>query len=100
MKVESYCNAMQSELAAWKAKVYDVVRAFDKMSSGEKEKVSGQVNDLHIIIEELEEKINRLNKECPDVWSEEKKSIDTNINDLGFKWQKVWGTVAGGDFGG
>lgn len=100
MNVESYCNAMQTELMAWKAKVYDVVRAFEKLESGHKDKVLGQVQDLHIIVGELEAKIDRLKKECPDAWSEEKSLIEQDVNSLNFKWQEVWGAMPGGDFGG
>ena len=39
MDVKSYCDSLTIELTGWKAKVYDIVRKLDKMSSGDKEKV-------------------------------------------------------------
>ena len=38
MDVKSYCDSLVIELTGWKAKVYDVVRKLDKMSSGDKAK--------------------------------------------------------------
>ena len=59
-RVQNYCDSLVIELSGWKAKIYDVVRKMDKLSSGDKEKVNSQVNDLHILIEELEDRIDRL----------------------------------------
>ena len=47
--VQSYCDNVVTELSVWKAKAYDVVRRFDKLSSGDKAKLGDQVSDLHII---------------------------------------------------
>ena len=45
MDIKDYCSGVQSELTGWKAKIYDVVRRLDKMSTGDKIKVVPHVND-------------------------------------------------------
>ena len=40
MDVKSYCGSLAIELTGWKAKVYDITRKLDKMSSGDKEKAA------------------------------------------------------------
>ncbi len=47
MDVRDYCKGMETEMTAWKAKLYDVVRKVDKIGSGDKEKVLPNIEDLH-----------------------------------------------------
>jgi hypothetical protein len=51
---------LSGELSGWKLKVADIVRRLDKMDSGDKEKVVPQVNELHGLIEEMDDRIARL----------------------------------------
>jgi hypothetical protein len=67
---------MEQELTAWKAKIYDLSRKVDNLSSGEKQKILGTVEDLHIIVAEFEERIDTLRTECPTEWSPQKTEID------------------------
>lgn len=64
----SYCDNLVTELGGWKAKVNDIVTKMDRVSSGDKEKVIDQVRDLHMFVEELENRIEGLNAECPKDW--------------------------------
>jgi len=80
--VQSYCNNVIGELTVWKAKMYDVVRRVDKVSSGDKAKLLNQVNDLHIFIEELENRIDRLRRECPLDWKPDQIEMETKFDHL------------------
>ncbi len=100
MEVESYCDSLNIELTGWKAKVYDVVRKLDKVSSGDKEKVVPMVNELHMIIEELSDRSDRLKKECPTQWEPEKIEMDGKFSQLETHWREVWQNVSPADFGG
>ncbi len=99
-RVHNYCDSLVVELGGWKSKIYDVVRRIDKLSSGDKEKVSSQVNDLHIFIEELEGRIDRLRRECPTDWKPDQIEIETKIRDLETTYKDVWQNVSPGDIGG
>ncbi len=100
MDVNDYCNNVTVELAGWKAKVYDVVRKLDKMSTGDKEKVVPQVNELHIILEELGDRIENLKKECPTSWAPERTEIENKVGYLRTKLDKVWNNISPSDIGG
>ena len=100
MDVKDYCQGVQAELTGCKAKVYDVVRKIDKMPSRDKENMVPQVNELHMIIEELTDRIDRLNNECPTQWGPDKIELDTKIDSLKVTWEGVWKNVSPGDFGG
>ena len=89
MDVKDYCGAMSTELTAWKAKMYDVTRRLDKLGSAEKEKVLSQVEDMHILITEIGDRIDRLNRECPSEWSPDKKAIDDAHIDMRSKYEST-----------
>jgi hypothetical protein len=62
------CDNLVTELGGWKAKVNDLVGRIDKVSSGDKEKIIDQVRDLHMLLEELDNRIDGLRHECPTDW--------------------------------
>ena len=90
MELKDYCSNLSSELTGWKAKAYDIVRRLDKVSSGDKAKVVDQVRDLHILVEELEDRIERLRKECPTVWSPDQMEIEQKLSSLKGKLAHLW----------
>ena len=89
MDVKDYCSAMGVELTGWKAKTYDVVRRLDKMGTTEREKILPQVEDIHILIEDMAARIEQLNKECPSEWSPEKQAIDQAHVDVRSKYEET-----------
>ena len=69
MDVMDYCKSMETEMTAWKAKLYDTMRKVDKLGSAEKEKILANVEDLHILLEEMTDRVEKLKTECPSDWS-------------------------------
>ena len=98
--VQSYCDGVVTELSVWKAKIYDVVRRIDKLSSGDKAKMGDQVNDLHMYVEELENRIDRLRRECPIDWKPDQIEMETKFTQVRATLDDVWKGLAGGDIGG
>jgi hypothetical protein len=89
MELNDYCKYMSMELTAWKAKMYDVVRRVDKLGTAEKEKVLANVEDLHMLVAEMEDRVNKLTKECPTEWSPIKKEIDNAHVDMRSKYENT-----------
>ena len=100
MDVNSYCDNLTTELAGWKKKVEDIVGRVDKVSSGDKGMVLNQVNDLHVLIEELEDRIARLKDQCPTDWSPEKIELDSKLTKISNVCEECWANVSGADVGG
>lgn len=100
MDTQAYCDNLVEELTGWKGKMYDVVRKLDKVSTGDKQKVVPMVNELHMILEELDDRVERLKRECPTEWEPEKIEIENKFHTLGEKWQEVWHNVSPADIGG
>jgi hypothetical protein len=80
---------MEAELMAWKAKLFDVVSRSDNLSTGEKEKVWTYFNDMKMIIQDLEDKIESLKNECPSEWSPQKKEIEDAHVDMRSKYDET-----------
>ena len=40
MDAKNYCRSIETELYAWKAKMYDMIRKVDRLRSTEKEEVA------------------------------------------------------------
>ena len=100
MDVTSYCENVSKELTGWKAKVDGIVKKLDKMPSGDKEKVVPQVNEMHALMDEIQDRIERLKRECPAEWSPDKIELDSKISRINNIYEEVWPNVSGADVGG
>lgn len=89
MDVQDYCKGMETEMTAWKAKLYDVMRKVDSLGSAEKEKILPNVEDLHMFLQEMTERIEKLKTECPSDWSPDKKEIEEGSIDMRGKYEET-----------
>jgi len=94
-RCKSFANPLSG--TGWQAKIYDIVREVDKMSFGDKGKILGPVSELHALIEELNDRIDR---ECPTEWSPDKIELDNKIAEITNIWEDAWQNVSGADVGG
>jgi hypothetical protein len=100
MDVQSYCDTARIELTGWKAKVYDVVRRVEKLSTGEREPFVPMLRDLHMIVDELSDRIDRLQKECPTEWNPDKEEIEGKMSQLRDNWKQAWEKFPASSIGG
>ena len=89
MDVQDFCKGMEVEMTAWKAKLYDVMRKVDKLGSAEKEKVLPNIEDLHMFLEEMSDRVETLKTECPSDWSPVKKDIEEGTIDMRGKYEET-----------
>ncbi|NNL74880.1 MAG: hypothetical protein HKO68_00940 [Desulfobacterales bacterium] len=89
MDVQDYCKGMETEMTAWKAKLYDVMRKVDSLGTAEKEKVLPNIEDLHMFLEEMSDRISKLKTECPSDWSPIKKEIEGGSVDMRGKYEET-----------
>lgn len=82
MEVRYYCDSMYSELTFFKAKIYNIVRAVERMPSENKEKLIPKLNELYYLMDYINEKIDQLMRECPVNWSATKKEIESKKKEL------------------
>jgi len=93
MDVQDYCKSMETEMSAWKAKLYDVMRKVDKLGSAEKEGILANVEDLHMLLEEMSDRVEKLKTECPSDWSPIKGEIEGGSVDMRGKYEETMGFI-------
>ena len=89
MDVQDFCKGMENEMTAWKAKLYDVMRKVDNLGTAEREKVLPNIEDLHMLLEEMSDRVNSLKTECPSDWSPMKKDIEEGSIDMRSKYEET-----------
>lgn len=100
MEIKEYCRIMDMELTGWKAKLYDVVSKIDRMPTGNKQRMYEDVNALHIIMAELDDKIEKLRTDCPTEWKPERANIASKLVALNNKYTTTTNEFFDYDFGG
>jgi len=100
MELDSYCRNVGAELMGWHTKIGGVVNRLDHISSGDKSRVVDQVRELHMILEELEDRIHRLKAECPTQWEPDNIDVKGTFMPFASRWEEVWPGVSPGDIGG
>lgn len=81
MDVNTFCGAMQTEINSLKARVYDIMRAVEKIKDKKKVK-SVQLTELHALIEHLSAMNDKLARACPIDWRKEKEAIEAKKSEL------------------
>ncbi len=99
MDAKSYCDSVRIELTQWKAKLYDVIRKTELLSADNKSKIGPTVDELNGIVDDLNERIDLLARECPAEWSGHKNEIEDKISQINDKWKTVWGVMGEPEYG-
>ena len=105
MKARNCCKTMEAEVTAWKANVYDIVRAMEKLPGGEREKILPNIEDLHILIAEMDDRIEQIRKNCTpetgiDDIRTDREKFDKSLASLRVTADEAMRGLGGGDFGG
>lgn len=94
---KEYCDNLTYELAGLKEKIDHIVERFDHMSTGEKERFVGEVNGLHIISDELADRMQGLSSACEMNWMPDREAHDVAWPEQS---EKSYARVSQSDFGG
>jgi len=105
MKARNCCKTMQAELTAWKANVYDIVRKMEELPGGEKDKVLPNIEDLHMLIAEMDDRIEDIRDNCTpetgiDDIKTEREDFDKHLATLRVKTDEAMRELGAGNFGG
>ena len=105
MKARNCCKTMEAELTAWKANVYDIARKMESLSGGKKVKILPNIEDLHILIAEMDDRIDQIRDNCTpetgiDDIRTEKELFDQSLATLRITAEQAMHGLGAGDFGG
>ncbi|MDJ0829015.1 MAG: hypothetical protein QNI92_04125 [Desulfobacterales bacterium] len=99
MDVKSFCDTMEVELIGWKAKVYDVIRRTNQLPDSEQDKVMPMIKDLYAVVDDLNDRIDQLESECPAEWDSQKSEIENRMSRMQDRWKTVWGVLGESEYG-
>jgi hypothetical protein len=105
MNATNCCKTMEMELTGWKAIVYDITRKMEELPGGEKSKLRANIEDLHMLIAEMDDRIDQIRENCkPETCIEdiqtERDAFNASLSTLRVNTEEAMRGLGGGDFGG
>lgn len=100
MEVRDYCNNVGMELTMWKAKLYDIINKMDRLPTGKKENMYENINGLHILMTELDDRLDELRTRCPTEWSPQREEIKSKLGNLSSRYNDAAHVLFDYEFGG
>lgn len=105
MKARNCCKTMQAELTAWKANVYDIARRMEELPGGERERILPNIEDLHMLIAEMDDRIEQIRDNCTpetgiDDIRTDREEFDKHLTTLRVKADEAMKGLGAGNFGG
>ncbi|HMK33449.1 MAG TPA: hypothetical protein VK463_00160 [Desulfomonilaceae bacterium] len=98
MDEKSFCENVALELSKWKSRIDNIALKFDRTSSGDKAHVVAYVNELHMFMEELSDRIRMLDSQCAAAFPEAIEKIPESHYQK--EWKGVWEDVSPAEIGG
>ena len=105
MNATNCCKTMEMELTGWKAIVYDITRKMEGLPGGEKDKVRANIEDLHMLIAEMDDRIDQIRENCkPETCIEdiqtERDAFNASLSTLRVSTEEAMRGLGAGNFGG
>ena len=100
MEIKDYCKGVDMELTLWKARLYDVINHIERLPTGRKQRMYEEINGLHIVMADLDERIEKLRTECPTQWRPDHDDIRGKFSELNSRYNDTAGVLFDYSFGG
>lgn len=97
MNVHEYCENVVVELENWQEKLNHVDQQIAALPCGAKEKMLGNIEELHMTIAEIEDRISSLRNSCPTSWRPDR---DESAGPVSFNYEEALKSKVDYDFGG
>ena len=96
---------MEMELTAWKAIIYDISRKMEQVPSSDRQKILPNIEDLHILVTEMDDRIEQIREECTpetgiDDLRTDREKFDKSVTNLRVKAEDAMDILGAGNFGG
>lgn len=100
MELKDYCKNVDTELSQWHDRLGKIVSHLDAMPTRTKEALYEEVNGLHILMDEMDDRINQLRTQCSISWEPEEDSPTPTIAGTSKRFNDTPGLAFDYDFGG
>lgn len=100
MKTSEYCTNVERELGGWREKLGEIDHRIEGLSCGVKEHMLGNIEELHMLMAELDDRITALKTSCPTEWRPMRDAMSARVKGIGEKYAFATTEVVDYDFGG
>ena len=97
MNTREFCTNLDRELAGWRRRLQEVSGKFDEVASIDKYRLTTQIEGIHILLTEMEDRLNELKNICPTGEWREGEDV---IGEPQYNLKEEKGVVYDYDFGG
>lgn len=103
MSAESVCSNLKLELNAWKENVSRIAEKFESKPGHAKAGVLGNIEDIHILVQDLQDRIDQLEETCSLTGFDDvnkQREIDMRFQVNPRDADSAVSAISGGNFGG
>lgn len=100
MQVKDFCNQMEEQLNKYETALQKIESNLDAGGTAAKQKILPIVGDVKNLMTELKAQKDRLEKECPTDWSDEKSKMEDLVGQIGSHVDRAWRELPQGNVGG
>lgn len=100
MDVQDFCKQMEQQLVTFEQQLGVIENELDSRGTAGKEKILPVVGDVKNLMTELKLQKDRLEKECPSDWSDDKNKMEDLVGQIGSSIDRAKEQVSQGDVGG
>ncbi|MFO7752157.1 MAG: hypothetical protein R6V41_03440 [Desulfobacteraceae bacterium] len=100
MQLQDFCSQMEKQLSSYKESLSKIEHQLDAGGSSVKQQILPIVGDIKNSISELEMQKERLEKECPSDWSDDKSKLEGLVGEIGSSVDRAWEELSQGNVGG
>jgi hypothetical protein len=91
---------MEKQLITFEESIVKIEKNLDTGGTKVKQQILSVVGDIKNLITELKVQKERLEKECPADWSDEKTRMEDLVGQIGSHIDRTWAEISPGDVGG
>ena len=100
MQMQDFCNQMEQQLSTFEESLGKIEAKLDAGGTQAKQQILPVVGDIKNLVTELRIQKDRLEKECPSDWSDEKSRMEDLVGQIGSHIDRAWTELPMGDVGG
>lgn len=100
MQVQDFCNQMEKQLKTFEAAVAGIEKKLDAGGTNVKQKILPLVGDIKNLLTELKLQKERIERECPSDWSDEKSGMEDLVGQIGSHIDRTQVQISQGNIGG
>jgi hypothetical protein len=100
MQMQDFCDQMEKQLVTFEESLGKIEAKLDAGGTKVKQQILPVVGDLKNLMTELKVQIDRLEKECPSDWSDEKNRMEDLVGQIGSHVNRAWTEISPGNVGG